>query len=352
MEKVNSFSGKKALLIGNGVNLLDDDQSVSWWELLDRLKQDGGVGDIDLNNDFKPFPLTFEEMLHRKIGEESLAVKARELKQMISWMLLEQLENRPGFNDFHQRIAKSNIAEILTTNYDYGLQNSVIKNFNGIKSELAGYKREIRHSLRRFYYLPEENKQVWHIHGELEDCRKINPESRYYHEQSIMIGYEHYTQYLAKIQESFIGKGGVRKEDNQSLVTRIRNGNAGLYWFDFFFTHDIYILGLGFDFSENHLWWLINQRANFMKSNSARVPITVNNKITFLVPNIIGTNNSIIQKERDNGKFERLYKKKVGDLKQRAITDILPAFMVNIEEVAAKDYKDFYDIVIEKYLNN
>ena len=200
--------------------------------------------------------------------------------------------------------------------------------------------------------MTEENKRVWHIHGELEDCRNINPESRYYHEQSIMIGYEHYTQYLAKIQESFIGKGGVRKEDNQSLGTRIRNGNAGLYWFDFFFTHDIYILGLGFDFSENHLWWLINQRANFMKSNSARVPIAVNNKITFLVPKIEVSNHLEIQQKMYGSPFDSWYRNKVKDLKQQAITDILPAFMVDIEEVVAKDYKNFYDIVIEKYLNN
>lgn len=347
MEKVKSFSGKKALLIGNGINLLDVDQSVSWRELLARLKQEGGVGNIDLDNDFKPFPLAFEEMLHLKSGDESLAIKARELKQMISGMLKDQLKNRTGFNQYHLKIAQSKVDEILTTNYDYGIENSVIADFDKDKSKLAGYKREIRHSLRRFYKLEKENKRVWHIHGELEDCRNINPESKYYHEESIMIGYEHYTQYLAKIQENFTGKRGARKEEDQSLITRIKNGNAGLYWFDFFFTHDVYILGLGFDFSENHLWWLINQRANFIKSNYTRVPISINNNITFLIPEI-----DIMKSSNYNSPFESWYRNKVRTLKTQAVTDILPAFKVKVEKVPAISYFDFYDIVIEKYFHS
>jgi hypothetical protein len=286
-------------------------------------------------------------MLHRKSGDESLAIKARNLKQLIARMLSDQLSDRPGFNQYHIKIAQSKVDEILTTNYDYGIEKSVIEHFDQEKFNLAGYKREVRHSLRRHYSLKRENKRVWHIHGELEDCRNINPESKYYHEESIMIGYEHYTQYLAKIQENFVGKRGVRKEDDQSLAARIKNGNAGLYWFDFFFTHNIYIVGLGFDFSENHLWWLINQRANYMKNKQIDHPIIINNNITFLVPEIKGNPNS-----NYNSPFESWYHHKVKALKIQAVTDILPAFRVDVKKISVKDYFEFYNIVIENYLNN
>jgi hypothetical protein len=61
---VNSYKGKRALLIGNGVSRMDDQQAISWKKLLEVIKGNLNL-ETDLDNKFKPFSLGFEEMLHR-----------------------------------------------------------------------------------------------------------------------------------------------------------------------------------------------------------------------------------------------------------------------------------------------
>ena len=50
------------LLVGNGINRLGNSQGPSWSQLLDSIQEKIGKK-IDLENDFKPFPMAFEEML-------------------------------------------------------------------------------------------------------------------------------------------------------------------------------------------------------------------------------------------------------------------------------------------------
>ena len=45
---IQSFQNKRALLIGNGVNLLDSSQSFSWGALLQELKNTYGIVDTVL----------------------------------------------------------------------------------------------------------------------------------------------------------------------------------------------------------------------------------------------------------------------------------------------------------------
>lgn len=352
MNNIQSSIRKKVLLLGNGINLLDYDQSVSWGVLLNELKKQlPSLTNVDLQNDFKPFPLAFEEMLHRTQGEESLANKAQRLKESINRILKDQLAGKPGYNAFHKKIMKCKVDEILTTNYDYGLENSVITDFNNKKHYLANYRKETRHSTRRAYNIPGFEKRVWHIHGESEDTRKLSAGSRYYHEESIMIGYEHYAQYLGKIQENIKGKGGIQKPENQSVFSRIKNNSSGIFWFDFFFTHDIYILGLGLSFSENHLWWLLNQRANILRGKLLKNPIDISNSISFLMPDIVKDKEVNTNEIVDMVSFDKWFGKRARTLKQKAITDILPAFNVNVIPIKAPDYNTFYDIAIQDYLS-
>ena len=350
MKKIQSSNWNKVLLLGNGINLLDHDQSVSWGVLLQEMKEEFSLNEMDLMNEFKPFPLAFEEMLHRTEGNINLATKARKLKESINMILKKQLKGKPGFNEYHKKLMQCNVDEILTTNYDYGLENSVLSDFSKEKLQLANYRKEVRHSLRRAYYIPEHNKRVWHIHGELEDSRKLSPESFNYNEESIMIGYEHYALYLEKIQENYRGKGGIQKPENQSIFSRMKNNISGIYWFDYFFTHDIYILGLGLSFSENHLWWLINKRAIMMRKKTQK-NLVISNNITFLMPDIVKDKEVKTNEIIDEASFEKRFGKRSRNLKQKAITDILPAFNVNVVSIKAQDYKMFYDIAIQDYLS-
>ncbi|MDR8394662.1 hypothetical protein NC796_26215 [Aliifodinibius sp. S!AR15-10] len=121
---IQDSQNKNALLIGNGVNLLDEDQSVSWKALLNDLKVTFNI-DVELDNAFKPFPLAFDEMLHQKRGSNYFDDKVKRLKKYIRESIEKQLEDKKGFNKFHHELATLGYDDILTTNYDYALQKSL-----------------------------------------------------------------------------------------------------------------------------------------------------------------------------------------------------------------------------------
>ena len=346
---INSYKNKSALLIGNGINQLDSTQSVSWGELLNELKDQYGI-DVDLDNEFKPFPIGFEEMHHLKKGGNSLNSKLKNLKTTIREIIDQQMIGKRGFNDYHKRIMEVGYHDVLTTNYDYSLQKSVSDDFILNKNKYARNKLEIKHSLRRKYVLPNIKSALWHIHGELVSSRKISDNSKNYAEESIMIGYEHYSEYLERIQENINGKRGKRTSHNQSIISRLRFDNTGDFWTDIFFTHNLDIIGLGLDFSENHLWWILNKRASLIRnnrrSNSNREDeVDINNEINYYYP--VLENENII--DFNNFDINRLIKKKNSFNKSKAIADVLKSFKVNPISIQCLDYKDFYDeFIIDK----
>ena len=79
---VKSYQNKKALLIGNGVNRLDSSQSFSWHAILEAVNAKYRFK-VDLDNDFKPFPLAFDEMLHQTSRPNNFSEKIKILKQKI-----------------------------------------------------------------------------------------------------------------------------------------------------------------------------------------------------------------------------------------------------------------------------
>lgn len=334
---IESYRNKRALLVGNGVNLLDSSQSFSWGALLQELKTTNVI-DVVLDNVFKPFPLAFDEMLHQKPGSNDFNDKIKTLKQRISRSIKIQLEGKRGFNGFHEKLTTLSYNDILTTNYDYSLQKSLNPEFLSLKDKLAINRQERKYSLKRGYSVLD--KTIWHLHGELFDSRSHSESSKYYKEESIMIGYEHYTSYLERIQENIKGKSGSQKVDNQSLMIRLRNGEPSPYWTDIFFTHNVDIVGQGFDFSENHLWWLINYRANAMRNTKPKYDVKINNKIRFFYPRINGAD-QINMDELNN--LNKLIEKKNSVQKTKAIAEVLQAFKVEPRPIQADSYEDFYE---------
>ena len=334
---INTFQNKRALLVGNGVNLLDSTQSFSWGALLLELKSKFEI-DVDLDNVFKPFPLAFEEMIHQKLGSDDFNSSIKELKQGISGSILEQLKDKKGFNEYHGKLISLGYDDILTTNYDYSLQTSLIPNFINVKNKLAINRQERKYSLKRGYSV--EGKTIWHIHGELYDSRVLSESSKYYNQESIMIGYEHYAAYLERIQENINGQKGSQKLENQGLVIRLRDRISSPFWTDIFFTHNVDVVGQGFDFSENHLWWLINYRANAIRNRKTKDEIDINNKIRFFYPLISGANQIDID---EISNLDKLIEKKNSVQKSKAIAEVLKAFNVEPMPIQADSYVDFYE---------
>ena len=246
----------KALFIGNGINRISQN-SISWGDLLDRLSRKFDIK-VDLSNELKPFPLAFEEMIHNKLGSNSFESKLRNLKTNISELILEAGSDFDF--TFHKEIMGSGINEIITTNYDYNLELSVKPDFILGKKELALNRQESKHSLYRGYNINGVN--VRHIHGELLHSRNISDTTKNYPEESIMIGFEHYSEYYHRIQGVIKGPKGKYKE---GVISRITNDKEPKIWTDLFFTHNLYFIGFSLDFSETHLWWLLMQREEILR---------------------------------------------------------------------------------------
>lgn len=239
----------EVLLIGNGFNRLGEDNS--WNKLLIELT--AGLDGIILEN--KPFPLLFEQILMTKQAKTKGDIKAIE-NEMLDKVI-----------KFSKKIKSSDILKeftslsntILTTNYDYLIeQNISSENFENIS-----ISKEAMYSL---YRVNQANKKkIWHIHGELN------------WKKSICLGYERYGANIQKVR-NFILQGVTlnEKKENElkidSLKRRLESNNfESRSWVDYFFMSDISIVGLGLDYHEMDLWWLLDYRVREKSKGIKRI---------------------------------------------------------------------------------
>lgn len=245
------------ILVGNGINNI---QSAYTWSTLvnDLIDFVGATKHIRIAH--KPFPLLYEEIVAHAVKEKGIAED--EIKEFIADKIGEF---RP--NEIHARLMTLKLSDILTTNYDYTLEMA-----SGVTHQRtlvnAGVVRENRYSLFRVINI--KPTRIWHIHGE-----RRAP-------HSIALGYDHYSGYLQLMRNYVVmGTAFAYKKHFDSLEKRLKT-NTVRYdsWVDFFFTHDIYIVGLNLDFVEMHLWWLLNYRAR--RTFATRTP--QKNRITYFYP--------------------------------------------------------------------
>lgn len=320
-------SENKAFLIGNGINRANSNGVKSWKELLEDLSQSFSVK-IDLTNDLKPFPLSFEEILFRSKG--MFDNKIREIKERIA----EYFRLTPK-NELHELFVKSGITNILTTNYDYAFEKVLIDDFNNDKKDTARSTEETLNSIKRRTIFKDSNLSVWHIHGEIN--QRLYPSKKVSTANSIMIGYEHYGKYFYEIQSYISGK---KYENEMSILDKARDRNySPKSWIDFFFMGELHIAGLSFDFSEYHLWWLLNFRAKQIKQERLKSP----SKIYYyhsIMPEV---------DESERGKFvNQVIKRKMNQAK----SDLFKALGIEIIpiQIRLNDYRGFYQQVYNRAL--
>lgn len=327
----------KALFIGNGINRIFPENAISWENLLKSLSQNEnlinnlpGIQNINLDNPLKPFPLIFEELIqlgsnHNFNSEE----RTRLLKEEVHSIFREQVNNgRDEFNKFHVEVMNSDITDVITSNFDFGFELAGRGDFYENKQRLANYRREKTANLRRSYSIG--NKRVWHMHGELYDSMNHkNSGAKNFAEQSILMGYTHYAKSLTDIKGYIDGK----HPNISYIMTRLgKNDDMEISWVDKFFTHDIDIFGYGLGFEEQDVWWLLNYRANKMRTNEN----SIGNQIRFIVRSF---------KKENLHKLK--YEKRVIYDKENAIKELLSAMKVDVKEIEAKDWVDFYEQIIK-----
>jgi hypothetical protein len=226
------------ILLGNGINRLGNQTGPSWGQLLHELQCKIDCS-VDLANDFKPFPMAFEEMLMTNCIDYVDRLKL--FKKTISNTFKETTPN-----NIHEKIlTSSSVKNILTTNYDYSLEKVFIPDFSnqGIR-QTSFITKEIKYSLRRRNTISDSNnkskKNIWHIHGELYDPKNYSTEKKHFKEESILIGYEHYSEALKVMQDYKNGRNNwARTPLKKKLLDSI---DLGTSWVDFFFTENVLII--------------------------------------------------------------------------------------------------------------
>ena len=223
---------KKVLLIGNGINQVSDG-GASWTTLLNKLAGEPKTEHEEAVRKAKPFTLWFEELSSRS--------RKKNLKESVATALSKGL--RP--NSIHAEIMTLEYENIITTNYDYNLENA---RGDVWRQNMAApenyYSLFRRHSFK--------SNHIWHIHGELNNVR------------SIMLGHEQYSGYIHKIR-NFLTSGvptESKARDKTPYLSKFSGKDTKKKgdienWVDIFLENEVHVVGFGLDYTENHLWNLI-----------------------------------------------------------------------------------------------
>lgn len=223
------------LLLGNGINraALQKD----WTQILRELASQFDAEELTVNIDKKPLSMFIEELCARsdrqfRSTEHTIKVAFAEVLEQISPIAA------------HERICGL-FKVILTTNYDFTAEEALV----GPLHQSAFLAPETKYSLFRRHRAADVD--VWHIHGDV-----ARP-------SSMVLGFDHYAGTLQKIR-NYATDGIEVKKARHRVSSPVKNGvldfttNRPIYsWVDYFLRDHIHIVGLGMDFTEIDLWWLL-----------------------------------------------------------------------------------------------
>ena len=296
---------ENAILFGNGLNRAGGN-SLSWDNLLKSLSP------------LKEMPsdsntLNYESIYLSACKKGSCKTKAGlvneiQIKQQIA-VFCQSCES----NDFYENLMHLPSNVFLTTNYDETL-GSTLENNGYIRVKQLDSIAESIYSIRRCHAYRDINtnkiKRVFPIHGE---CM---------YPKTIMIGYDHYCGSLGKLDDYFKGKYAYKQGEETKklprLLDRLRGvdlkapiSNMGNYWPDYFFTHNIHIIGIGMALVESDLWWVLNKRCRYKN-----LCPQINNTIYFygtkyddkVIPLLKSFDVQVMQTEVQNDNWRQAYR--------------------------------------------
>lgn len=247
---------KSALLIGNGPNRCYEDRQspIAWSNLLKDFAQQKNV-EFHENNSF---PLEFECMVNAVCAQKP-ELSSIDVVNDAKETIVRTVKSLNVVDDpVHCRFLELDIDEILTTNYDYYLEQAYVP---GVKVTPG---REDKFSLSRCFEI--NGKRFRHIHGEADKPK------------TICLGYEHYAGTLQHMR-AYIKKLHLEEAFSPSPNAEIPQ-LPGNIWLDLMFTHNVHIVGLRLEMCEIDLWWLLTYRAYLYHMSQASRAF-INNTITF-----------------------------------------------------------------------
>ena len=306
---------ENVVLFGNGLNLLSN--NLSWHDLLDKILHKG-LEDKDTSvyiPSALPNTLQYDFILFNSdsVGKSIVEERQLDLKKCIA-------ENVKDFdtNDIYKILGELKVDTYLTTNYDHTLDES-LRHIGYVPDLSKSNKQEKLYNIRRsraFSKSGDTTKIIYPIHGDID-----NP-------KSIVIGYNHYCGTIGKL-DAYL-KGRAEWEGNPLLKMEERlylKNFAVKSWIDHFFFSNVHILGLGLDFSEIDLWWILVRRKRLIMEGCP-----INNHIFFY---------DIVKKDVSSCDYKDLSRE---ELMVKAKYEILAKMDVEkcIYEVEKDDYYSSY----------
>lgn len=222
----------KVLLLGNGITY---SSSTQWSEIIKTLSRSEAPG---LNMEGIPYSIlaSIETSISDNNRHDKYKAYFEKDYQYKAFPALEELMQVP-------------FDAILTTNYTYEIENSIITDYyrrsNNSMKRLARWTKEKpdgKYLIHGFNRVANQTvtQDIWHIHGEVR--RK----------SSMILTHDEYSHLIAKLVE-------YNKERGHDYFDFAEAVNFES-WVDYLILGDLHILGLGFDFSEFDLWWLLTRR--------------------------------------------------------------------------------------------
>lgn len=203
-----------------------------------------------------------------------------------------------------QQILSLPVEDIITTNYTFELEEAA-----GLSNALTKIRRSICHAEKsnikaennyifRYFNIPEYGKRVWHIHGDISAP------------SNLVIGHFYYGR-LTKAVGDYLPKYVRRSKycENNGLPQEYKS------WVDAFLSKNVHILGFNIDFAEFDIWWLICHKKRLFSSS----------KVYFY-----SRSDSLTDDKRV----------------------MLEAYGVEIIDITAESWNEFYDIAIKTIKSN
>lgn len=220
----------QVLVTGNGLTY-----SVPWNELINKIARKPELAMKYSCDNYTDIPYSLRSLVVGDIEDE-----IRHNKYLSQLKEIEYSEN--GLVD---SVLTLGFDAILTTNYtheyEYSLKEKYPQLSTGAMLKYArGKKKNDRFFLETYTSISEKSPEIWHIHGDMRN------------KSSIVLSHDEYARLIKAILDYLKENGRRYERDMRELSIKS--------WIDYFMVADVYILGLGFDFSEFDLWWLLNRR--------------------------------------------------------------------------------------------
>lgn len=241
---------ERTLILGNGFSRTIFKNVPSWAHLFD-----------NVNSSIKNYTILYEVSLQKNKLDTEDEIKNIIVDKIKKHNSAENInDNILHLEHFGVFLRSNNINNIITTNYDKGIEIILCEKCQYKEIIPQNLISEEIYSIRTYKeFINEKNNhkiKLWKIHGDVDRIK------------SITLGFDQYCGSLSKLSEYIKGKYISDKgpKCNISMIEKCKTQHFDyLSWAELFFYTDVYIVGLGMDFSEIDIWWLLNKHMRIQR---------------------------------------------------------------------------------------